>query len=229
MTRLLPALLAPLALLAASDYRYVPLIECQEFKTCMDALPAGKIVATTVYLADIADYAAMNKVYETYFPVLKPARNTVAMKLRPGIRMALNAILYTGTAELRGLTPSGVKNIVPITPGILTPDRLFIAGILGRDSNSGAIPPTPEAQVDMCLTRLANVLATAGLEPRHILQATVYHTALIPRETLERGLARFFGPAPAVAFTVVEAPALALGAQVGLNAIAEAGSFKSMK
>ena len=37
-----------------------------------------RVVKCTVFLADIADYAAMNEVYATYFPAAPPARSTVA-------------------------------------------------------------------------------------------------------------------------------------------------------
>ena len=37
-----------------------------------------QLVKCTVFLADIRDYAAMNAVYATYFPVDPPARSTVA-------------------------------------------------------------------------------------------------------------------------------------------------------
>lgn len=211
--------LFPLAL-AAENYQYVRGIECGEFRDCMEALPKGKFVATTVFLADIADYAAMNKVYESYFPALKPARNTVAVKLPPGIRMAINAVLYRGDAELKGLTPPGVTNLVPITPGVFTPDRLFIAGILGRDSNTATVPATPLEQIDMCLARLTKVLATAQLGPGDLLQATVYHSAAVPRDLVEASLARFLGTVPTIAITILEVPALALGANVGLNGVA---------
>ncbi len=204
----------------AADFQYVSAIECTEFKACMDQLPNGKIVATTVFLAKIEDYAAMNKVYETYFPGLKPARNTVAVNLPKGIRMAINATLYTGPAEPKGLTPPNTTNIVPITPGILTPDRLFIAGILGRDSNSGQIPETPQAQIDMCLNRLTRVLATANLTPSSLLQATLYHSSEIAPSLIETSLKDYFGPQPAIAITILEVPALALGANIGLNGVA---------
>ena len=42
----------------------------------------GDVVKTTVYLADMADFAAFNKVYEKYF-VSKPARSCVAVKQLP--------------------------------------------------------------------------------------------------------------------------------------------------
>jgi enamine deaminase RidA (YjgF/YER057c/UK114 family) len=211
----------PLLLLAAAlDYTHVPAIYCADFADCLARLPQGHIVATTVYLADIADYAPMNQVYERRFPGLKPARNTVAASLPRGMRMAINAVVYSGPATPRGLTPPNVRNIVPITPGILTPDKLFIAGILGRDSNSREIPATPAAQIDMCLTRLTNVLATAQLTPAHLDQLTIYHTARIPRELLETRLKLFFGPHLSPAITLLEVPALALGAQVGIHGVA---------
>lgn len=37
----------------------------------------GKVVKTTVFLADMADFAAMNDVYAGYFSENKPARATV--------------------------------------------------------------------------------------------------------------------------------------------------------
>ncbi len=42
----------------------------------------GKVVKTTCFLADMADFAAFNKVYEKYF-VSKPARSCVAVKSLP--------------------------------------------------------------------------------------------------------------------------------------------------
>ena len=42
----------------------------------------SRIVDTTIYLADMADYAAMNQVWDAWLPVgAAPARTTVAAKL----------------------------------------------------------------------------------------------------------------------------------------------------
>lgn len=210
----------------AQDFRYLGAMECKAYADCLRQLEAAsgghQVAATTVYLADIADYNAMNQAYEAYFTPqrnhgIKPARNTVQAQLRPGIRMSLNAILYTGAAPLQGLTPPGVTNVVPITPAVRTPQRVFIAGILGRDSNTGQIPAAPEAQLDLCFTRLSNVLSTARLAPSQMEQATVYHTAAIARAQVDAALQRFFGPQLPAALSVVEVPALALGAQVGIH------------
>jgi len=44
---------------------------------------SGQVVKTTVFLADMADFAAMNEVYSTYFTEPYPARSAVAVKTLP--------------------------------------------------------------------------------------------------------------------------------------------------
>lgn len=48
---------------------------------------AGKsfddVVKTTLYLTDMADFAAVNAVYDRYFGSVKPARSTVAVAALP--------------------------------------------------------------------------------------------------------------------------------------------------
>jgi 2-iminobutanoate/2-iminopropanoate deaminase len=41
------------------------------------------VVKTTVFLADMADFATMNDVYARYFPGEKPARTTIAVRGLP--------------------------------------------------------------------------------------------------------------------------------------------------
>ncbi|MCM1109486.1 MAG: RidA family protein [Clostridium sp.] len=41
------------------------------------------VIKTTVYLADMADFAAMNEVYSTFFSEPYPARSAVAVKALP--------------------------------------------------------------------------------------------------------------------------------------------------
>ena len=40
-------------------------------------LTLAHVVKTTVFLKDMNDFAAMNEVYATYFPIAAPARSTV--------------------------------------------------------------------------------------------------------------------------------------------------------
>ena len=51
------------------------------------------VVKTTVYLADLADFPAMNGVYGTFFPETPPARATVQVaKLPAGALVEIDAI-----------------------------------------------------------------------------------------------------------------------------------------
>lgn len=57
-----------------------------------------RVVKTTVFLADMADFAAMNEVYARAFADHKPARSTVAAAGLPrGVRVEIEAV-----AEVRG-------------------------------------------------------------------------------------------------------------------------------
>jgi 2-iminobutanoate/2-iminopropanoate deaminase len=52
-----------------------------------------RVVKTTVYLVDIADFAVMNEVYARYFSQNPPARATVAVKELPrGARVEIELI-----------------------------------------------------------------------------------------------------------------------------------------
>ncbi len=57
----------------------------------------GSVVKTTVYLADMADFPAMNEVYAKHFGSHKPARSTVqAAGLPKGVRVEIDAIARVG-------------------------------------------------------------------------------------------------------------------------------------
>ncbi len=46
-------------------------------------LTMGNIVKTTVFLADMADFAEMNEAYSSFFSGVAPARSAVAVKTLP--------------------------------------------------------------------------------------------------------------------------------------------------
>jgi 2-iminobutanoate/2-iminopropanoate deaminase len=56
----------------------------------------ASVVKTTIYLADMADFAAVNEVYGTYFSTHPPARATVQVAALPrGARVEIDAIATT--------------------------------------------------------------------------------------------------------------------------------------
>ena len=62
----------------------------------------GTVLKTTVYLADMEDFAAMNEVYGTYFDTHRPARSTVAVRTLPKhVLVEIDAIAYAGGVGAR--------------------------------------------------------------------------------------------------------------------------------
>lgn len=55
----------------------------------------GQVVKTTVYLADLNDFVAMNEVYARFFPEEPPARATVECSRLPrDVRVEIDAIAW---------------------------------------------------------------------------------------------------------------------------------------
>ncbi len=53
------------------------------------------VVKTTVFLADLGDFAAMNAIYATYFPDPPPARSTVEVAALPkGFKVEIEVVAY---------------------------------------------------------------------------------------------------------------------------------------
>ncbi len=63
------------------------------------------VAKTTVFLTDLADFAAMNDVYATFFPSNQPARSTVQVAALPkGARVEIEAV---AVAEGPSAEPGG--------------------------------------------------------------------------------------------------------------------------
>ena len=69
----------------------------QNVGAILDAAGAtyADVVKTTVFLADIDDFAAMNAIYATYFPDPPPARSTVEVAALPkGFKVEIEVVAY---------------------------------------------------------------------------------------------------------------------------------------
>ncbi len=67
---------------------------CKNVLAVLEAAGAGadKVVKTTCFLADMADFAVFNEIYATYF-ISRPARSCVAVKALPkGVLCEIEAI-----------------------------------------------------------------------------------------------------------------------------------------
>ena len=60
----------------------------------LDGAALADVVKVTVWLADLADFAAFNAVYQTCFPQTRPARSTVQAGLLLEARVEIEAIAF---------------------------------------------------------------------------------------------------------------------------------------
>ena len=92
-------------------------------------LTLDHVVYTHVYLEDMNNLSALDRVYARYFPKDPPARATIGVARLPGTPVEINAV---AVLDRDGRTPvrlQGWDSSQPFSPGMLTRDRLFISSL----------------------------------------------------------------------------------------------------
>ncbi len=181
-------------------------------------LGMDNIVYTHTYLIDIRNYAAMNAAYATYFHDVLPARSTMGVARMPlDTPVEISAIAIRDRRSRSALNMTRANSQVPLSSGILTPDRIFLSGILGRDSEKNATPPEPQAQIDVALKRLRQMFSAAKSDSSALVYLNAYFTPKMPRTLLERALR---AAVPHAAISLVDVSALPFDVFVGITGVA---------
>ena len=184
-------------------------------------LTMDHIVYTNLFLTDIRNYEAVNKIYATYFPNVKPARATIGVARLPySCGMEISAVAVRDLASKKAVDRPRAQTAVPITEGIRTRDRFFLSGTLGRDATTGVVPKTGFDQVKVALERAKGTLKLAGLTEAAFVSVNVYHTAAISRDDIDKAWARQFGGHVKAPVTYIRVNELALGARFGITGVA---------
>ena len=87
-------------------------------------LDFSDVVNSNVYLTDIKNFQAMNKIYKTYFPQKPPARTTIAVPALPGGSHVEITFIASRNKKRKYVSPAGV------TPA---PTDLFSGGVIVGD------------------------------------------------------------------------------------------------
>jgi len=173
----------------------------ENLKSVVEAagLTMKNIVYTQVYLDDIGHFGEMNKVYAEYFRDTPPARATLGVAKLPGTPIEINAVAVRDVSEKKAVSLPGYTPDEPISPGILTKDRLFISAMRGRDLSASTVPQDPAEQVELALNGVKAVVEAAGLSMANIVFVNPYLTRRIPMSVMNGLYAkRFqFGNTPA--------------------------------
>jgi 2-iminobutanoate/2-iminopropanoate deaminase len=82
-----------------------------------NSMTFAHVVKTTVFLIDLADFAAVNDIYKIYFPEQPPARSTIQVAALPkGARVEIEAIAINETVPKAPSTFVGPSDISPASP-----------------------------------------------------------------------------------------------------------------
>lgn len=181
-------------------------------------LTMDHVAYTHLYLADIRNYEAANRVWGEFFPHRKPARATIAVTRMPGdTPVEINAIAVRDASKIKAVELPGEKSPVPISPAIDTGNRLYVAGILGRRPQTGEVGKDEIGQSRIAHARLRGVLQAAGYRPEDVASLTCYATTAKG----ESECVRFGGRAlDKVARSLVRVPALPFGVTLSVTAVA---------
>ena len=183
-------------------------------------LTMDHIVYMQVYLEDMQNFDQMNSVYAQYFQKAPPARATLGVAKLLGIPVEINAVAVRDIANKKPVAVAGYDPHEPVSPGILTHDRLYVSGMRGHDLRTGIVPSDPGEQVDAALDGVKSVLEAAGLSLSHMVFVNPYLTNQIPMRVMNKLYAsRFeFGNTPARA--TIEVASLPEGAQIEYTGVA---------
>ena len=194
----------------------------ENVKTVVEAagLSMKNVVYTQVYLDEISHFAEMNKIYAEYFPEAPPARSTLGVAKLPGTPVEINAVAIQDASEKKPLSVPGYTPDEPLSPGMLTNDRLFISGMRGRELKGGTVPADSARQVELALDGMKTVLEAAGLSMANVVFVNPYLTKAIPMSVMnERYAHRFeFGNTPARA--TIEVTSLPDASQIEFTGVA---------
>jgi reactive intermediate/imine deaminase len=186
-------------------------------------LTLDHVVYTHVYLEDINNVAALDRVYARYFPKDPPARAMIGVARLPGTPIEINAVAVVNREGRTPVRLPGWNPAAPFSPGMLTRDRLFISSLPAGTvtladrgglsvgtvplADRGGLSPDPGAEVDAALDNFKAVTEAAGLTLAHVVFVNPYLTSAIPSSVMnERYAKRFeFGNTPARATISVSA------------------------
>lgn len=162
--------------------------------------------SVNVYLRNIADFPAMNEVYQTYWPKDPPARTTISGKLvLPDALVEISTVAVAGGGERRVIHPPGwLKAPLPYSYGILSGDTLFMAGLVARNNKDNQpVPGEMKDQVKAVMENAGEILKAAGMSAADVAASRVFITDVALFQEMNAAYRPWFPKDPPARATVV--------------------------
>lgn len=136
-------------------------------------------VSVNVYLQNVSDFAAMNEIYQSYWPKDPPARTTVAAGLAvPEALIEVSLIAVPEGTERQAVHPAGwIKSPNPYSYGIRSGDTMHLAGLLARKGTDNSfVTGDIKVQTKTVMDNAGEILKAGGMTLADVVGTRVYVT-----------------------------------------------------
>src|SRR5215831_17233930 len=168
-------------------------------------LDFSDVVNSNVYLTDIKNFQAMNKVYKSYFPANPPARTTIAIPALPGESQVEVTFIASKNKSRQYVYPEGVKPASTdlYSGGVRVGDILYLSGQGSRHYKTKEFPQGEfEAHVKQVMENLGAVLKAAGMDFSNVVKSNVYLTDMANFQRMNDVYKTYFTSDPPARTTV---------------------------
>lgn len=135
------------------------------------------VVASRVFITDVATFQEMNKTYQPYFPTNPPARATVVAPLMAAANAVEISLTASSLPKQVVTTPaadgSPGKPSPLLSSGIKVGNRMYLSGLLG---NTAETRGNAEGQTREILARVGRTLQAGGYGWGDLVDGVVYLT-----------------------------------------------------
>jgi reactive intermediate/imine deaminase len=187
----------------------------------------SQVASVTVYLKNVADFAAMNEVYRAYWPANPPVRTTVITNLiMPDALVEISMVALRRGVERQVIHPAGwIKSANPYSYGIKSGNTLFLAGLISRNGKDNSpIAGDMAAQTRTVLDNAGEILKAAGMSHADVVSSRVYITDTAAFQDMNTAYRAYFPanpPARATVKTGLTAPPYLV--EITMTAVKDAG------
>lgn len=163
------------------------------------------VASVSVYLKNVADFAGMNEVYQTYWSKDAPARTTVIANLvAPEALIEVSVVAIPRGSERRVIhPPTWVKSPSPYSYGILSGDTLFLAGLIARNGKDNSlIEGDIKVQTKAAMDNGGEILKAAGMSHAEVASSRIFITDVANFQGMNEVYRSYFPKDPPARATV---------------------------
>jgi enamine deaminase RidA (YjgF/YER057c/UK114 family) len=165
-----------------------------------------RLASTQVYLRDPADFAAMNEVYQRYWPMEAPARTTVGARLHhPDALVAITGVALPAKEPRDTLKPVGwLSSPNPYSYIVRSGYSVYMSGLVSRNPRTNTLIEGDAAmQTRVIFENARELLQTCGLQIRDIIFTRLYVTDRAYLTTVDTIFREYFPREPPARLTMV--------------------------